>query len=122
MPGAIHNYWLGIMAIAFVIALVAWIGLVFWADRHPAGRTQASRPQREVMGGSFTATEGGRQVMPHPGVPPQADGRAAEDAEPRRAPAPREAGAAEPRQAPAPREPAPAEQRERAQTPGSEPR
>ena len=122
MPGAIHNYWLGIMAIAFVIALVAWIGLVFSANRHPAGRMQDSRPRREVMGGSFTASEGGRQVMPHPDVPPQADQGGARDAEPRRAPAPREAGDAEPRQTPAPREPATAEQRERAQAPGPESR
>src|ERR1700722_15443744 len=136
MPGAIHNYWLGIMAVSFVIALVAWIGLVFWADRHPVGRTPDSRPRREVMGGSFTASEGGRQVMPHPDVPPQADrGEAGDaepwrtpapretaDAEPRQAPAPRETGDAEPRQAPAPREPAAAEQRERARAPGPEPR
>ena len=40
MPGAIHNYWLGIMALAFVIAIVAWISLVFYADRHPVRRAR----------------------------------------------------------------------------------
>jgi hypothetical protein len=89
MPGAIHNYWLGIMAVVLAIALVIWIGLVFWADRHPAGRTQDSRPRREVIGGSFTASEGGRQAMPHPNIPPQTT-QEGTPTEPRRAPAPRE--------------------------------
>jgi hypothetical protein len=71
MPGAIHNYWLGIMALAFALAIVAWIGLVFNAGRHPSGRRQESWPHREVMGGSFTAFEGGRQVMPEPAKSPE---------------------------------------------------
>ncbi|MHB1595076.1 MAG: hypothetical protein ACYCO9_10755 [Streptosporangiaceae bacterium] len=63
------NYWIGIMAVAFVIALAIWIGLVFYADSHPHGEAGESSPHREVMGGSFEAREGGRQVMPIPGVP-----------------------------------------------------
>jgi hypothetical protein len=73
MPGAIHNYWLGIMALAFVLALIVWIGLVFNAGRHPGGKAQESWPRREVMGGSFTAMEGGRQVMPDPRESPEPD-------------------------------------------------
>jgi hypothetical protein len=66
MPGAIHNYWLGIMAVAFVLALVLWISLVFYAERHPGGQAQEHRPRGEVTGGSFIAAEGGRQVTPDP--------------------------------------------------------
>jgi hypothetical protein len=65
----LHNYWLGIMAGAFAIALAVWIFLVFNADRHPQGRAQNSLPHREVMGGEFEARDGGRQLMPHPGQP-----------------------------------------------------
>ena len=64
-----HSYWIGIMAIAFVITLAAWILLVFNADRHPRGRPHDSSPHRDVMGGSFSAREGGRQLMPHPNEP-----------------------------------------------------
>lgn len=71
MPGAIHNYWLGIMALAFVLAVTTWIGLVFWANRHPAGKLQDSSPRRDVMGGAFSARQGGRQVVPDPRLPPE---------------------------------------------------
>jgi hypothetical protein len=64
------DYWLGIMAAAFVIALVLWIGLVFNADRHPGGNSKQATPRGDVMGGSFTASQGGRQVTPHPGQTP----------------------------------------------------
>lgn len=64
-----HSYWIGIMAIAFVITLVAWILLVFNADRHPRGRPHESLPHRDVIGGEFSAREGGRQLMPHPNEP-----------------------------------------------------
>ena len=63
------NYWIGIMAVAFVIALATWLGLVFYADSHPHGEAGESSPHREIMGGSFEARQGGRQVMPIPGVP-----------------------------------------------------
>jgi hypothetical protein len=66
MPGAIHNYWLGIMALAFVLALVVWISLVFHAERHPVGKVTEPARRGEVTGGSFTAAEGGRQVTPDP--------------------------------------------------------
>ena len=69
IPGvsAMQNYWLGIMAIAFVAALATWLLLVFNADRHPHARSHESLPHREVMGGEFEARDGGRQVMPIPG-------------------------------------------------------
>jgi hypothetical protein len=65
----LHNYWLGIMAVAFALALALWIVLVFNADRHPGGRQQEHHPMREVMGGEFVAKEGGRQLVPHFGEP-----------------------------------------------------
>lgn len=63
------NYWLGIMAAAFAVALTAWIALVFMADRQRPRQPQESMPHREVIGGEFEAREGGRQLMPHPGDP-----------------------------------------------------
>lgn len=71
MVPAIHNYWLGIMALAFAIAMVVWIGLVFRADRHPHGFQQDTTERREVIGGSFVARDGGRQVVPDPREPMQ---------------------------------------------------
>jgi hypothetical protein len=71
MPGAIHNYWLAIMALSFALAMTLWIGLVFYANRHPGGKAQESWPHRDVMGGSFEARQGGRQVMPDPTSPPE---------------------------------------------------
>jgi hypothetical protein len=73
MPGAIHNYWLGIMALAFALAIAVWIGLVFMANRHPGGKAQESWPHRDVMGGAFSAAQGGRQVTPDPRVPPESE-------------------------------------------------
>src|SRR5258708_30362619 len=73
MPGAIHNYWLGIMALAFALAIATWIGLVFRANRHPGGKAQESWPHRDVMGGAFSAMQGGRQVTPDPRVSPQTE-------------------------------------------------
>lgn len=66
---SIQYYWLGIMAVAFAAALALWIVLVFRAGRDVPHRTQESEPRREVVGGAFEAREGGRQVMPDPGVP-----------------------------------------------------
>lgn len=95
MPGPIHNYWLGIMALAFALAVTTWISLVFWANRHPGGKAQESWPHRDVMGGSFSAMQGGRQVTPDPRVPPQSEADLAAEAEAARKvaagpPAPRE--------------------------------
>jgi hypothetical protein len=76
---SIPYYWLGIMAVAFAGALALWITLVFKAGREVPHRPQESEPHREVVGGSFEAREGGRQVMPDPGmplVPEQSDRRA----------------------------------------------
>jgi hypothetical protein len=84
----LHNYWLGIMALAFAAAIALWIVLVFRADSHP-GKGQQEQPTREVMGGEFVATEGGRQLMPHFGDPVEPLGGLTEQA----------AGTAEPGQA-----------------------
>lgn len=76
---SIPYYWLGIMAIAFAAAMALWITLVFRAGREVPRRPQESEPHREVIGGTFEARAGGRQVMPDPGVPlvpEQADRRA----------------------------------------------
>ena len=75
MPGAIPNYWLGIMALAFVIAIAVWISLVFWANRHPGGQIQEPWPRRDVIGGAFSAREGGRQVTPDPRLPPESEAK-----------------------------------------------
>lgn len=64
-----QNYWIGVMAVAFVIALAAWLLLVFNADRKGPAKAQDSLPHREVIGGEFEAREGGRQLMPHPAQP-----------------------------------------------------
>jgi len=64
-----HNYWIPIMAVAFVLAMGIWLLLLFNADRHPAHKPQESLPHREVIGGEFEASEGGRQLMPIPGQP-----------------------------------------------------
>jgi hypothetical protein len=91
VPGAIHNYWLGIMALAFAIAMAVWIALVFRADRHPGGKAQESWPHRDVMGGAFAAREGGRQVTPDPRTPPEPETELRpEEQVPVRPPAPRE--------------------------------
>jgi hypothetical protein len=60
------NYWLGIMAAAFAIAMTVWISLVFWAGRKSPGRPQVPLPPREIVGGAFEARQGGRQLMPDP--------------------------------------------------------
>ena len=60
------NYWLGIMAVVLAITLAVWIGLVFRADKHQSGPPPEPAPNREVIGGSFAARKGGRQVMPDP--------------------------------------------------------
>jgi len=70
------NYWLGIMAVVLAITLVVWIGLVFQADKHQSGQSQKRVPNRGVIGGSFAARKGGRQVMPDPEEPIAGDDRA----------------------------------------------
>jgi hypothetical protein len=79
----IAYYWLGIMAVAFAGALALWIILVFRAGRDVPHRRQESEPHREVVGGAFEARQGGRQVMPDPGmplIPEQASRRASQPA------------------------------------------
>jgi hypothetical protein len=85
------NYWLGIMAVALAATLALWIWLVFRADQQRPHPPQESGPRREVIGGSFTAREGGRQVMPDPAAPlvPESG-----PAVPRQAPSPESAGPA----------------------------
>ncbi len=85
-----QSYWLAIMAVCLAAAMGLWIALVFLADKRGSGRPQENSPHREVVGGTFEARRGGRQVMPDPTeliVPEQ---RAQPSAE--RAPARRESG------------------------------
>ncbi len=63
------NYWLPIMAVAFAGALAVWIALVFRAGRQTPDRPEVPLPPREIIGGSFEARRGGRQVMPDPFEP-----------------------------------------------------
>lgn len=93
MVPAIHNYWLGIMALAFALAMVAWIGLVFLADRHPHGFQQDTTERREVAGGSFVARDGGRQVVPDPREPMQEPSAGDREPEPAASKDPAETGA-----------------------------
>jgi hypothetical protein len=60
------NYWLGIMAVAFAVALTVWISLVFWAGRKTPDRPEDPLPSREIIGGAFEARQRGRQLMPDP--------------------------------------------------------
>ncbi len=65
----VPDYWLGIMAVALAATLAIWITLVFRADRMSSGRPQENSPHREVVGGTFEARRGGRQLMPDPTEP-----------------------------------------------------
>jgi hypothetical protein len=60
--------WLAIMAVCLAAALAVWLTLVFLADRS-SGKPQENSPRREVVGGTFEARHGGRQVMPDPTEP-----------------------------------------------------
>lgn len=86
-----HSYWLAIMAVCLAAAMGVWLALVFLADRNSSGRPQENSPQREVVGGTFEARRGGRQVMPDPTDPIVPEQRMRPDAE--RAPARHEGGA-----------------------------
>ena len=59
-------YWLGIFALVVAIALAVWITLVLQADRKAPEKPQAEPPPREIVGGIFQASRGGRQLMPDP--------------------------------------------------------
>jgi hypothetical protein len=65
----VSSAWLAVMAICLAAALAVWLTLVFLADRSQAGRPQENSPHREVVGGTFEARRGGRQVMPDPTEP-----------------------------------------------------
>jgi hypothetical protein len=62
-------YWLGLFALGVAIALAVWITLVLQADRKSPDKPQAEPPHREIVGGIFQASRGGRQVMPDPNEP-----------------------------------------------------
>lgn len=66
---AMPYYWLGIMALTLAATLGAWILLVLWSGGKSLGRRQDNSPHREVIGGTFEARRGGRQVMPDPMEP-----------------------------------------------------
>jgi hypothetical protein len=65
----VSSAWLAIMAVCLAAALAIWLTLVFLAARTSAGRPQQNSPHREVVGGTFEARHGGRQVMPDPTEP-----------------------------------------------------
>ena len=65
----VSSAWLAVMAVCLAAALAVWLTLVFLADRSQAGRAQENSPHREVVGGTFEARHGGRQVMPDPTEP-----------------------------------------------------
>lgn len=54
-----------IVPIVAVLALAAWLGMVFWADAHPGWKSHAAAPGPEVTGTGFPlpASESGA----HPG-------------------------------------------------------
>jgi hypothetical protein len=62
-------YWLGIMALTLAATLGVWILLVLWSGGKSLGRRQDNSPHQEIMGGTFEARQGGRQVMPDPMEP-----------------------------------------------------
>jgi hypothetical protein len=55
--------------IAF-LAVLGWVSLVLYGDRHGTWKHKGQPPRSGVAGGSFYATDGGRQLMPIPGQPP----------------------------------------------------
>jgi len=55
--------------IAF-LAVLGWVSLVLYGDRHGAWKHKGQPPRSEVAGGCFHATDGGRQLMPIPGQEP----------------------------------------------------
>lgn len=55
--------------IAF-LAVLGWVSLVLYGDRHGQWKHKGQPPRSEVAGGCFHATDGGRQLMPIPGQPP----------------------------------------------------
>jgi len=62
-------YWLGIMALTLAATLGVWILLVLGSGGKSLGRGQDNSPHQEVIGGTFEARRGGRQVMPDPTEP-----------------------------------------------------
>jgi hypothetical protein len=58
-----------IVCVVIVVGLAVWLGMVFWAGRHP-GWKRGPRDVRpgDVRGGAFKA-EGGRSVSPRRDAP-----------------------------------------------------
>lgn len=64
-----------VIPIVVAVALAGWIFAVYHANRHPrrGGQPEAGPnavPNRDVAGGAFRATEGGRQLSPRRDAPP----------------------------------------------------
>lgn len=66
-----------VLPIVIAIALGTWLGLLFFANRHPHQGRYSKELPTEVRGGSFHANEGGRQVMPIPDHAPRVPGQRA---------------------------------------------
>ena len=56
--------------IAF-LAVLGWVTLVLYGDRHGTWKHRGQPPRAGVAGGCFDATDGGRQLMPIPGQAPR---------------------------------------------------
>jgi len=52
-----------------LLAVLGWVSLVLYGDRHGAWKHKGQPPRSEVAGGCFQAADGGRQLMPIPGQP-----------------------------------------------------
>jgi hypothetical protein len=110
------------------LAIAFWLVMVFRSDAHPLYKHREYPPPGDISGGSFTAFEGGRQLMPRPdgrpgvGVPTARSASEhgeqytpeAAHGQPEPAPGQGEAGHGQP--AAAPGQYAPAETHESAQT------
>jgi hypothetical protein len=59
-----------VIPIVAFLAVVGWASLVLYAGFHPGWKHKSPPPRSEVAGGSFLATDGGRQLMPIPGELP----------------------------------------------------
>ncbi|HEY2506620.1 MAG TPA: hypothetical protein VGI58_08885 [Streptosporangiaceae bacterium] len=62
-----------VMPIVIALGLITWLSLVLYAANHPLRRRSGVPLRNEVAGGAFDAFEGGRQLMPIPEQPADAE-------------------------------------------------
>jgi len=58
-----------VIPIVVAVALAAWIGMVYHANRNPHGSSRGEKPDREVTGGTFEGDR--RQWMPRRDAEPR---------------------------------------------------